>query len=461
MWQIPKMWQGGRCFIFGGGPSVAQGFGIPKEIINDVFTGDETPEAYSDYMGFLHDKHVIGVNMAYTVGDWVDIVIFGDINFRESNKEKLLAHPALKVSVTPDKDPFFHHLRRSGKRSIGLTTNTEEVCWNLSTGAAAINLAIHLGVKEIFLLGFDMTTDGNGNQHWHKYYPQRDPKALERVFAPQIRPFLRIAEEVARLGVNIINCSPDSGIPYFRKMSIPDMITYYNRPKVLPKVSVIITAYQAPETILKCLESVIQQDYKGELEVLIGIDGCPETKAIIETLNLPDNFHVYYSEENVGTYILSNSLIDQATGEYFLRFDSDDQMYSDMLTQLVDTNASFVRCQFDWEDWITKRHIDTKGQFTCGALFGKTDIVKQIGGYKAWRCAADSDLLRRLEKMGEWVYRLPKVLYKRYRMPNSLTVTEETNMRSELRKKLHKQIVSDLENNIISIDFNTTLLCKL
>ena len=80
-WQVPRMWEGGDVWIIGGGPSITKEFGIPDNIVQGVFKKELPLSAYSPYMSFLHDKHVIGVNVAYLLGDWVDMVFFGDKGF--------------------------------------------------------------------------------------------------------------------------------------------------------------------------------------------------------------------------------------------------------------------------------------------------------------------------------------------------------------------------------------------
>jgi len=55
MWHPPKIWNNGTVFILGGGPS----------LLDNNFD-------------LIENKHVIGINNAYRLGDWVDICWFGD-----------------------------------------------------------------------------------------------------------------------------------------------------------------------------------------------------------------------------------------------------------------------------------------------------------------------------------------------------------------------------------------------
>lgn len=101
IWQVPRMWEGGDVWIIGGGPSVPKQFGIPDEVVQDVIKGISPPSVYSPYMSFIHDKHVIGINVAYLIGNWIDIIFFGDIGFFLKHQQGLASFPGLKVSCHP------------------------------------------------------------------------------------------------------------------------------------------------------------------------------------------------------------------------------------------------------------------------------------------------------------------------------------------------------------------------
>lgn len=54
-WKAPSMWDGGQCFILGGGPSLTV-----------------------EQVESLRGRRVIAVNQAYKLGDWIDVLFFGD-----------------------------------------------------------------------------------------------------------------------------------------------------------------------------------------------------------------------------------------------------------------------------------------------------------------------------------------------------------------------------------------------
>jgi hypothetical protein len=231
LWQVPKIWDGGEVWILGGGPSVTKEFNIPEKVVKDVGKGILPVSVYSPYLSSIHNKHIIGINVAFLIGDWIDIVFFGDTSFLLPNKEKLAMFPGLKVSCTPhaEKYSWVKYVARDPDHPHGLSPNPKMVGWNANSGAAAISLAIHLGAKRIILLGFDMNLDEKNHMHWHNLYGKNE--VLENGVNRRKLPFVRhltgfpvIARDAKRIGVTIINASPTSAINDFPKVSVKDLI---------------------------------------------------------------------------------------------------------------------------------------------------------------------------------------------------------------------------------------------
>lgn len=230
-WKVPRMWDGSDVWILGGGPSIPEQFGIPEEVTQQVVTGTTPPSVYSSYMEVLHERHIIGVNMAYRIGNWIDIVAFGDSGFFLREREGLSKFPGLKVAFhsTSKNETWVKFLGRDPK-SKGLSTNSGRVCWNGNSGAAAINVAVHTGAKRIFLLGFDMKIGVNKFQHWHNLYNKgpvqdTDQRRVRKLpFERHMVGFPVIAEDAKALGITIINVCPDSAIQCFQKMTLKEAL---------------------------------------------------------------------------------------------------------------------------------------------------------------------------------------------------------------------------------------------
>lgn len=233
VWKVPEMWKGGECWILGGGPSVPRIFGVPVEIIEKVQYRELGIDAYSPYLSALHNKHIIGVNTAYLIGDWVDIVFFGDAQFYLEHKKRLIEFRGLKVSCHPrthsrSGDPTIHNIKftpMDTRHPDGLTDRLGHVCWNKHSGSGAINLGYHLGVKRIYLLGFDMKLDVNGKSHNHaEYFEEGMPKFGKNLpFKRHLMYYDKIAEDAKNLGIEIINVNDDSAITQF-PMVMPEEV---------------------------------------------------------------------------------------------------------------------------------------------------------------------------------------------------------------------------------------------
>ena len=229
-WTIPKIWEGGDVWILGGGPSVAEQFDIPKEVVQAVKAGTSPLSVYSDYMQFLHDKHVIGVNVVFLIGDWMDIVFFGDGGFFQRYKEQLAAWKGLKVCCHQDVEnqPWVKFVEKDRKHSRGISTRPDKVSWNGNSGSAAISIAAWAGAKRIFLLGFDMTLGPDQYQHFHNQYNRgpivREDQIAKLHFGIHLLGFPEIARDAKKMNIEIINVSPTSQISEFRKISLKELL---------------------------------------------------------------------------------------------------------------------------------------------------------------------------------------------------------------------------------------------
>jgi len=228
MWKIPKIWEGGDCWIVGGGPSVSEQFEIPSNIVERVSNGTLNPSSYTPYLSYLKNKHVIGVNAAYLLGETIiDIVFFGDNGFYLSHQQGLADFKGVKSSCQDKaQKEWIKYIPKDNNKSQGITTRSSHVSWNGNSGAAAINLAYHLGAKRIFLLGFDMNLNNKENEHWHNVYGRntnkRPPHKLP--FARHLLGFPAIAKDAKELGVEIINVNPKSAIENFPRISLKQII---------------------------------------------------------------------------------------------------------------------------------------------------------------------------------------------------------------------------------------------
>jgi len=222
------MWDGGECWILGGGSSMPRQFGVPEDTIHDVKSQVSPISVYSDYMSELHDRHVIGVNIAFMLGKWISVLYFCDQSFFRIHREAICDFHNLKATCVNHINSDILRLARNVKRlkrdnRLGLSANTSTIQWNFNSGCAAINFAVHAGVKRINLLGFDMKPIDEST-HWHSGFQGYENPTGKTNFKRFMKGIPYIAEAAKKRGVEILNINQDSAIEDFKKVSLKDVL---------------------------------------------------------------------------------------------------------------------------------------------------------------------------------------------------------------------------------------------
>ena len=119
----------------------------------------------------------------------------------------------------------------------------------------------------------------------------------------------------------------------------------------LPKISVIIPAYNSGATVRRAVRSALDQTYEGEMEVIVIDDGSmDDTSDQVKELALKDERVRLIIKPNGGVSAARNDGIMAATGEWFVTLDADDYMDREMVNALCDaairTEADTVMCGF-------------------------------------------------------------------------------------------------------------------
>ena len=117
-------------------------------------------------------------------------------------------------------------------------------------------------------------------------------------------------------------------------------------------VSIIIPVYNSEKYINECLDSLLNQTYKGAMEILCVNDGSKDNSlAILNEYASKDSRIKVFTKENEGKGAASarNLGLDNAAGKYIIFLDSDDffepDMIKDLSERLDETNAEVVMCR--------------------------------------------------------------------------------------------------------------------
>jgi len=199
-WEPPKIWEGGTAYIIGGGPSVK----------------DEKLE-------LIHNKHVIGVNNSYLLGNWVDVGWFGDKKWLLWHKKTWRQWPGIRITCNQNQEIMKHEsnwLKFMGRgKSAGIETIPGTVAWNRCSGSSAINLAYHFGATRIVLIGFDMH-DVDKQKNWHDDHKDNGKAPYQRFLAC----YGEIAKDAKNLEIKIFNTNLDSAIRHIPKKSLEELV---------------------------------------------------------------------------------------------------------------------------------------------------------------------------------------------------------------------------------------------
>jgi hypothetical protein len=194
-WTPTPEWRDQDAFLIGGGSSL-----------------EKFPFASLD------GKNTIGCNDAFRLGpDIVKICLFGDASFFHKFKWDLKSFGGRVVTCAPALLTIQSGwLLQMNRDKHGLFEGNV-LGWNFSTGAAAVNLAVTLGAKRIFLLGYDMGKRKDGKSHWHNHRHKMIPDAS---YARFIQGFCRVYEALKkRPAVQVLNVTDGSSqLPFFDRI---------------------------------------------------------------------------------------------------------------------------------------------------------------------------------------------------------------------------------------------------
>lgn len=194
-WIPTEEWKGEDAYVIGGGPSLA------------TFDWD-----------LIRGENTVGCNSAFLLGSSIcKIVVFGDrLWWEKIAADRIGEYGGRVVACTPNnrhispRPSWLLEIDRHGRREFG--RNRPVFAGN--TGSLALNLALILGARRVFLLGFDMHLGEAGNANWHELrYEESKPDVYPRF----VKEFRAIAGSLNTVfpGREVWNVSERSGLDCF------------------------------------------------------------------------------------------------------------------------------------------------------------------------------------------------------------------------------------------------------
>ena len=184
-WTPSQIWPGEDAYVIGGGDSL---FAFDWELIRGLNT--------------------VGCNSRYTLGaDLCKVTVFGDKTWWDSiGKKGTEDYGGMVVCACPklkdDPTPWLLKMKQNDVAGLGRSA----LGWHGNTGSLAINLALILGAKRVFLLGFDM------DREYHRQF------CKQMIYIPMTLPEMFP-------GCEIWNVTDDSKMELFPTVSLEEHFT--------------------------------------------------------------------------------------------------------------------------------------------------------------------------------------------------------------------------------------------
>lgn len=221
----------------------------------------------------------------------------------------------------------------------------------------------------------------------------------------------------------------------------------------MSKISIIIPVYNTGKHIEKCLNSIINQTKKIDLEVIIINDGSTDNSEEVITKYIQknkDNINIkYFAKENEGVAKTRNFGIEKSASEYIMFLDSDDYLkYNslEILENYIEQDIDLIKFKLqrvDEQDNIIEK-VDgpifnkITGQEAFNKLYG-TDVLLDSpcvyvmkrklftdNNFKFQRTYhEDFGLIPFIILVSKTVVSIPEYLYQYVQAPNSITRTED------------------------------------
>jgi|SRR5699024_174456 len=220
---------------------------------------------------------------------------------------------------------------------------------------------------------------------------------------------------------------------------------------ILPKVSVIMAAYNAEKYILESINSILDQDFR-DIELIICDDASTDStwSLICEAKGKDGRIVAMQNESNLKAAASRNKCIKLAKGEYIAIQDADDISMPGRLSKQIkalenNEEYDFISSGMSLFDengvWkkITPKKYPTKYDFLTstpflhGSTMFKKSILKNVNGYrvaKETQRGQDFDLFMRLYSTGYKGMNLQEQLY-------GYRVDEHTLGRRKLKYRYH------------------------
>ncbi|ELP25596.1 Glycosyl transferase, group 2 family protein [Pantoea agglomerans 299R] len=201
-----------------------------------------------------------------------------------------------------------------------------------------------------------------------------------------------------------------------------------NELEVQPLFSIIVPIYNTPLDLLELMVKSVENQWYSNWELVLAND-CSPDKEIVPALNAfkDPRIKVIHMDKNQGIAGATNIAIDNASGDYIVFLDHDDELTEDCLFEFAkcinEEDPDFIYSDEDKftpegnysqphfkPDWSPDTMMGT--MYTCHAACVRLSVAQKLGGLRTeFNGCQDWDFILRLCELTQKISHIPKVLY--------------------------------------------------
>jgi glycosyltransferase involved in cell wall biosynthesis len=171
----------------------------------------------------------------------------------------------------------------------------------------------------------------------------------------------------------------------------------------VPFFSIIVTVYNRPSEILRCVDSCLSQSFTDFELILVDDGSTDETALVLDQLG-DKRIKVIHHSTNQGIGAARNTGDDAARGEWFIRIDSDHSLLPGALDSLhkicleLPDRIAVIGARYQWESGVVTPRILPAGDLD---YIGRIRWAEEEGGYDNLSCTRRTvfDKVRWVESM--------------------------------------------------------------
>lgn len=199
---------------------------IPRKYLGEpavlIATG---PSLSKEQIEFIRPYHaegkirVFGLNDAYRICDFLDVFYACDPKWWEMNPGAM-EHPCKeKWTQDPKKAKALGINWVQGSSGKGMCLFKDRIYYGSNSGYQLMNLAWHYGIRQFFLIGYNMDVPKGTQQHFFGLHPKGLNQANN--YRGFVQQFDTIQPEIKNL---VINCTEPTMLRCFRQMTLEEAL---------------------------------------------------------------------------------------------------------------------------------------------------------------------------------------------------------------------------------------------